>query len=105
MQIITGFHAIEELLRSVEAQLEKKNSETKSTATKDTDTEKTIGGGKAVANGKAAVSGKTVGGGRDATGGKAAGLRLKILYAKQGPRVKKNPCAGGKTFCHDRAAD
>ena len=48
MQIITGFHAIEELLRSVEAQLEKKNSATKSFA-----------------------------------------LRLKILYAKQGPRVKK----------------
>ena len=65
MQIITGFHAIEELLRSVEAQLEKKNSATKSSATKDTDTEKTIGGGK------------------------APGLRLKILYAKQGPRVKK----------------
>ena len=42
MQIITGFHAIEELLRSVEAQLEKKNSATKSSATKETDTEKTI---------------------------------------------------------------
>ena len=48
MQIITGFHAIEELLRSVEAQLEKKNSATKN-----------------------------------------SGLRLKVLYAKQGPRVKK----------------
>ena len=67
MQIITGFHAIEELLRSVEAQLEKKNSETKSsaTATKNSDMGKKIGGGK------------------------APGLRLKILYAKQGPRVKK----------------
>ena len=67
MQIITGFHAIEELLRSVEAQLEKKNSETKSsaTATKNSDAGKKIGGGM------------------------AAGLRLKILYAKQGPRVKK----------------
>ena len=84
MQIITGFHAIEELLRSVEAQLEKKNF-----ATKDTDAEKTIGGGKAVANGKAVASGKAVGDGGAATGGKAAGLRLKILYAKQGPRVKK----------------
>ena len=83
MQIITGFHAIEELLRSVEAQLEKKNSETKSSATKDTDTKKTIGGRKAVVIGKAAVSGKAVG------GGKASGLRLKVLYAKQGPRVKK----------------
>ena len=85
MQIITGFHAIEELLRSVEAQLEKKNSETKSsaTATKNSDMGKKIGGGKAVVNGKAAVSGKAVG------GGKALGLRLKILYAKQGPRVKK----------------
>lgn len=84
MQIITGFHAIEELLRSVEAQLEKKNS-----ATKDTDAEKTIGGGKAVANGKAVASDKAVGDGKAASGGKAAGLRLKILYAKQGPRVKK----------------
>ena len=86
MQIITGFHAIEELLRSVEAQLEKKNSETKSsaTATKNSDVGKKIGGDrKAVVNGKAAVSGKAVG------GGKASGLRLKILYAKQGPRVKK----------------
>ena len=85
MQIITGFHAIEELLRSVEAQLEKKNSETKSsaTATKNSDMGKKIGGGKAVVNGNAAVSGKAVG------GGKAPGLRLKILYAKQGPRVKK----------------
>ena len=85
MQIITGFHAIEELLRSVEAQLEKKNSETKSsaTATKNSDMGKKIGDGKAVVNGKAAVSGKAVG------GGKAPGLRLKILYAKQGPRVKK----------------
>lgn len=98
MQIITGFHAIEELLRSVEAQFEKKNSATKSSATKDTDTEKTIGGGKAVANGKAAVSGKTVGGGRAATGGKAAGLRLKILYAKQGPRVKKILAQAEKLF-------
>ena len=71
MQIITGFHAIEELLRSVEAQLEKKNSETKSSATKNSDAGKKIGGGKAV------------------SGGKASGLRLKILYAKQGPRVKK----------------
>ncbi len=86
MQIITGFHAIEELLRSVEAQLEKKNSETKSSAiaTKNSDVGKKIGGDrKAVVNGKAAVSGKAVG------GGKASGLRLKILYAKQGPRVKK----------------
>ena len=86
MQIITGFHAIEELLRSVEAQLEKKNSETKSSAiaTKNSDVGKKIGGDrKAVVNGKAAVSGKAVG------GGKAPGLRLKILYAKQGPRVKK----------------
>lgn len=85
MQIITGFHAIEELLRAVEAQLEKKNSETKSSAiaTKNSDMGKKIGGGKAVVNGKAAVSGKAVG------GGKALGLRLKILYAKQGPRVKK----------------
>ena len=86
MQIITGFHAIEELLRAVEAQLEKKNSETKSsaTATKNSDAGKKIGGDrKAVVNGKAAVSGKAVG------GGKASGLRLKILYAKQGPRVKK----------------
>ena len=86
MQIITGFHAIEELLRSVEAQLEKKNSETKSSAiaTKNSDVGKKIGGDrKAVVNGKAAASGKAVG------GGKAPGLRLKILYAKQGPRVKK----------------
>ena len=86
MQIITGFHAIEELLRSVEAQLEKKNSETKSSAiaTKNSAAGKKIGGDrKAVVNGKAAVSGKAVG------GGKAPGLRLKILYAKQGPRVKK----------------
>ena len=89
MQIITGFHAIEELLRSVEAQLEKKNSATKSSATKNTDAEKTIGGGKTVANRKAAASGKAVGDGKAASGGKAAGLRLKILYAKQGPRVKK----------------
>jgi len=57
MQIITGFHAIEELLRSVEAQLEKKNSETKS-----------------------------------------SGLRLKILYAKQGPRVKKILAQAEKLF-------
>ena len=78
MQIITGFHAIEELLRSVEAQLEKKNSETKSSVTKNSDAGKKIGGDrKAVVNGKAAVSGKAVG------GGKASGLRLKILYAKQ----------------------
>lgn len=84
MQIITGFHAIEELLRSVEAQLEKKNSETKNSATKNSAAGKKIGGDrKAVVNGKAAVSGKAVG------GGKASGLRLKILYAKQGPRVKK----------------
>ena len=93
MQIITGFHAIEELLRSVEAQLEKKNF-----ATKDTDAEKTIGGGKAVANGKAVASGKAVGDGRAATGGKAAGLRLKILYAKQGPRVKKILAQAEKLF-------
>ena len=65
MQIITGFHAIEELLRSVEAQLEKKNSATKSSATKNSDAGKKIGGGK------------------------ASGLRLKVLYAKHGPRVKK----------------
>ena len=57
MQIITGFHAIEELLRSVEAQLEKKNSATKSSA-----------------------------------------LRLKILYAKQGPRVKKILAQAEKLF-------
>jgi RNA methyltransferase, trmH family, group 3 len=57
MQIITGFHAIEELLRSVEAQLEKKNSATKS-----------------------------------------SGLRLKILYAKQGPRVKKILAQAEKLF-------
>ena len=60
MQIITGFHAIEELLRSVEAQLEKKSSETKSLESR----KKTVGK-------------------------KTLGLRLKILYAKQGPRVKK----------------
>jgi len=72
MQIITGFHAIEELLRSVEAQLEKKNSETKSSATNNSEAGKKIaGGGKAV------------------SGGKVSGLRLKILYAKHGPRVKK----------------
>ena len=93
MQIITGFHAIEELLRSVEAQLEKKNS-----ATKDTDAEKTIGGGKAVANGKAVASDKAVGDGKAASGGKAAGLRLKILYAKQGPRVKKILAQAEKLF-------
>ena len=98
MQIITGFHAIEELLRSVEAQFEKKNSATKSSATKDTDTEKTIGSGKAVTNGKAAVSGKAVCDGKAATGGKAAGLRLKILYAKQGPRVKKILAQAEKLF-------
>ena len=57
MQIITGFHAIEELLRSVEAQLEKKNSAIKS-----------------------------------------SGLRLKILYAKQGPRVKKILAQAEKLF-------
>ena len=57
MQIITGFHAIEELLRSVEAQLEKKSFETKS-----------------------------------------SGLRLKILYAKQGPRVKKILAQAEKLF-------
>lgn len=76
MQIITGFHAIEELLRSVEAQLEKKNSETKSsaTATKNSDAGKKIGGGK------------------------VSGLRLKILYAKQGPRVKKILAQAEKLF-------
>ena len=99
MQIITGFHAIEELLRSVEAQLEKKNSATKSSATKDTEAgEKIVGGRKTVVNGKVAVSGKAVSGGKAATGGKASGLRLKILYAKQGPRVKKILAQAEKLF-------
>ena len=60
MQIITGFHAIEELLRAVEAQLEKNFSGTKSSQI-----------------------------GKKAAGGKTPSVRLKLFYAKQGPRVKK----------------
>ena len=95
MQIITGFHAIEELLRSVEAQLENKYSQlnnfaTKSSEAKSSETKHSEAGVKS-ASGKAASDGAKagVGAGKVASGGRAAGLRLKILYAKQGPRVKK----------------
>ena len=98
MQIITGFHAIEELLRSVEAQLEKKHSEVTGAAIKHSETGVKSAGGKAgvsagkagVSAGKAASDGKAgVGAGKVASGGRASGLRLTIFYAKQGPRVKK----------------
>ena len=99
MQIITGFHAIEELLRSVEAQLEKKHSEVTGAAIKHSETGVKSAGGKAGVNaggkagvgaGKAASDGKAgVGAGKVASGGRACGLRLTIFYAKQGPRVKK----------------
>ena len=99
MQIITGFHAIEELLRSVEAQLEKKHSEVTGAAIKHSETGVKSAGGKAGVNaggkagvsaGKAASNGKAgVGAGKVASGGRACGLRLTIFYAKQGPRAKK----------------
>ena len=95
MQIITGFHAIEELLRSVEAQLENKYSQLNNSAAKSSEAtgaaiKHSDVGGKS-ASGKAASDGAKagVGVGKVASGGRAAGLRLKILYAKQGPRVKK----------------
>ena len=91
MQIITGFHAIEELLRSVEAQLEKKHSEVTGAAIKHSETGVKSAGGKAGVNaGKAASDGKAdVSAGKVASGGRACGLRLTIFYAKHGPRVKK----------------
>ena len=89
MQIITGFHAIEELLRSVEAQLEKKHSEVTGAAIKHSETGVKSAGGKAGVNaGKAASDGKAdVSAGKVASGGRACGLRLTIFYAKHGPRV------------------